>query len=46
VAQARRLTESADQVARALALLPDLLTENARAVVLVFSARRSAWRQE
>jgi hypothetical protein len=45
VAQARVLTENADQVSRALTLLPDLLTENGRDVQWDFDARLSGWRQ-
>jgi hypothetical protein len=46
VAQARLLAENATQIARALALLPDLLNERARDVLLAFDPRLSAWRQD
>jgi hypothetical protein len=46
VAQARLLTESVEQVSRALHLLPNQLTEHGRDMQLVFDARLSGWRQE
>lgn len=45
VAQARLLTENDAQVARVFALLPALLNERARDMLLVFDARQSARRR-